>query len=296
MKELVVISGKGGTGKTSITAALAGLAKNPVLADADVDAPDLELVIEPSVQERNDFYGGVKAGIDPDACIGCGECAAACRFDAIAQTQDGLFAVKPFGCEGCGVCHLVCPAGAVALTPRKCGQWFVSHTRFGPMVHARLGVAEENSGKLVATVRKNAGRIAQETGASVVLTDGPPGVGCPVISALTGADAALIVAEPTKSAAHDAKRTLELCNFFQIPTMLAVNKCGLYPEGEQALKDLAGELGAAFLGGVPYDPDVTRAMVAKKTVVEYSDGPAARAVRRLWENIRARLYAMEKAV
>ncbi|MBW1989713.1 MAG: ATP-binding protein [Deltaproteobacteria bacterium] len=274
MKELVVISGKGGTGKTSITAALAGLAKNPVLADADVDAPDLELVIEPSVQERNDFYGGVKAGIDPDACIGCGECAAACRFDAIAQTQDGLFAVKPFGCEGCGVCHLVCPAGAVALTPRKCGQWFVSHTRFGPMVHARLGVAEENSGKLVATVRKNAGRIAQET----------------------GADAALIVAEPTKSAAHDAKRTLELCNFFQIPTMLAVNKCGLYPEGEQALKDLAGELGAAFLGGVPYDPDVTRAMVAKKTVVEYSDGPAARAVRRLWENIRARLYAMEKAV
>jgi MinD superfamily P-loop ATPase len=280
--ELVVISGKGGTGKTSLTAAFAMLARDAVVADCDVDAADLHLVLEPDILARHVFQSGHEAMIREADCDGCGDCLEACRFDAIACDSDTGPVVDTVACEGCGVCQFVCPRRAIDLIDRICGEWFLSNTRAGPMVHARLGIAAENSGKLVSTVRAAARRLAIESGSRLILVDGPPGIGCPVISSITGADAVLVVTEPSVSGAHDLDRVLSLTRHFRIPAAVCVNRWDLDAGTTQQIEDEARSKGAAVMGRVRYDAAFTEAQIGGKTVVEL-DGPVSEDVQRLWE-------------
>jgi len=288
MNELVVISGKGGTGKTSLMAAFAALAGNAVFCDADVDAPDLHLILDPSIKTRQPFQSGNTARIREDACTSCGLCLDLCRWNAISDA----FQIDPLDCEGCGVCVWFCPEKAIDFPPNTCGEWFRSDTRFGPMVHARLAPAEENSGKLVSLVRQEARKVAESQERPLILTDGPPGVGCPVIASLGGASAALVVAEPTVSGVHDLDRVSELAAFFRVPVMVCVNKADLNAEKTASIRRTAEEKGHAFLGTVPFHPDFTRAMVRKQSIVEYApEGEAADSVRRIWDQAVERLQA-----
>jgi MinD superfamily P-loop ATPase len=295
MKELVVISGKGGTGKTSIVASFASLARRAVIADCDVDAADLHLVLRPRIQRREDFYGGSKARIDPSRCGACGQCLELCRFDAvaIADHADGsssrTYQIDPLLCEGCGVCVDYCPREAIRSQPTTSGQWFVSQTRFGPFVHARLGIASENSGKLVTQLRRAARQLAIEQHLDWILCDGSPGIGCPVIASLTGADLALFVVEPTISGMHDFRRVAELAERLRVPGMLVVNKADLNPQWTHQLQQWAEQRGIPTAGCIPYDLAVTEAQVALQTVVEASQGPAARAIRAVWNVVSDRL-------
>jgi len=284
MKELVILSGKGGTGKTSLTAAFAAITENRVLCDADVDAADLHLLMAPAVKQETDFTGGGIAEIDPDRCTSCGRCRELCRFEAIRED----FVVDPIACEGCGVCVDLCPEQAIDFPIQTCGQWYISDTRFGPMVHARLGIAEENSGKLVALVRQEARKLVEAKNLDLILTDGPPGVGCPVIASLGGATALLIVAEPTVSGIHDMGRAAELAAHFKVPAMVCVNKYDLNTDQSDAIEALCRERNIAFVGRIPFDPVFTKAMVYGKTVFEYDSAAGINgAVRRLWETIAA---------
>jgi len=285
MQELVVISGKGGTGKTSIVGALAALAKDRVLCDADVDAADLHLILSPQVVERHIFKAGHKAVIDPDRCTQCGQCRELCRFDAISAD----FVVDELACEGCGVCHYFCPVEAIDFPENECGEWYRSDTRFGPMVHARLGIAEENSGKLVSLVRKEARSLAEAGDLRWIITDGPPGIGCPVIASVGGASAVLVVAEPSVSGRHDLERVAELAIHFNVPVLVCVNKADLYWQAAKEIEQSCVEKGWRFLGHLPFDPGVTKAQVEAKTIVESSDGPMKEAVISLWERIQSAL-------
>ncbi len=281
IRELVIISGKGGTGKTSVAASIAFLAQNKVMADCDVDAADLHLVLQPETRQTTVFEGGKKAVISGEACTSCGECLPYCRFDAISDD----FIVNPISCEGCGVCAHFCPQGAIEMKDHTSGQWFVSDTRHGPLVHAKLGIAEGNSGKLVTILKKKAREIAGEKGYGLVIIDGSPGTGCPVIATMSGASLALIVTEPTVSGIHDMKRVHELARHFNITTTVCVNKADINPEHVAAIKALCAENGIQVVGEIPYDTDVTRAQVAGKSVVEHSNGPAAAEIRRLWKEV-----------
>jgi MinD superfamily P-loop ATPase len=286
MKEVVIVSGKGGTGKTSLVAAFASLAEKQVLCDADVDAADLHLILKPEVREQHDFKAGHTARINPDKCTRCGECRELCRWSAISAD----FQVDPIECEGCGVCVHFCPAGAVDFPENTCGRWYISDTRFGVLVHARLGIAEENSGKLVTLVRQKAKEIALQKDCGLILTDGPPGVGCPVIAAIGGAAAILIIAEPTIAGEHDMQRVSQLANHFQVPAMLCVNKFDINFEKTKAIEQSADESKIRNLGRVPFDPLFTRSMVEGKNIFEFDgDSSAARAVRRVWRQAQAAL-------
>ena len=291
MKELVVISGKGGTGKTSIVAAFASLAKNAVFADCDVDAADLHLVLEPDVKQTSDFSGGKQASIIAEKCIGCGKCKELCRFDAI--NLDGpandivakTFTVDPVSCEGCKVCVEFCPADAIEFKDAINGQWFISDTRFGTMVHAKLGIAEENSGKLVFLIRKEAKRIAEEQNKDLIIVDGSPGIGCPVIASITGADLVLIVTEPTLSGKHDLERVAELAAGFNIPTLGAINTFDLNSDmAEQLEKDIL-KRNIKVVGKIRYDKAFTKAQIMKTSVVEYTSGAVTEDVKALWRNV-----------
>ncbi len=282
-RQLVVISGKGGTGKTSVVAAFAALAGGAVLADCDVDAADLHLVLQPTLGAERDFTGCEQAAIDPAACTGCGRCAEVCRFAAVLADDD-TYTVDPIACEGCGLCARVCPAAAVAMTPVVNGAWSVSETRFGPLVHARLGVAEDNSGKLVTLVRNEARAVAEQRGIELVIVDGAPGIGCPVIASLTGADAVLLVTEPSVSGRHDLGRVLQVVKQFRLPFAVCVNKADLNPGMTQRIRGEAGESGAAFVATVDYDPDVTRAQVQGVDIITHG-GRAATEIEHLWERV-----------
>ncbi len=294
-RELVVISGKGGTGKTSVVASFAALAENKVLADCDVDAADLHLVLSPKVVRREEFIGGKIAKVAFDRCAGCGKCVSVCRFDAISfdgpanDVVGKTYRIDPIACEGCGVCAYFCPVDAVDYSPGINGEWFVSETRHGPMVHAKLGIAQENSGKLVTTIRREAKRIAEENGLSLVIIDGSPGIGCPVIASITGASMALIVTEPTLSGLHDLDRVADLTAHFNIPTAVCVNKSDINPEMTAAIHKRCAERNVNVLGEISYDTAVTRAQIERKSVVEYDDGPASRDIKSLWEAIDHRL-------
>jgi MinD superfamily P-loop ATPase len=286
MKELVIISGKGGTGKTSIVAAFASLASNKVLSDADVDAADLHLIMNPQGTEHHDFQAGRSAIINLDQCTACGLCRELCRYNAISED----YIVSRMDCEGCGVCVHFCPEKAIDFPLKTCGEWCVSETRFGPMVHARLGIAEENSGKLVTLVRQEARKVADARKLDLILTDGPPGIGCPVIASLGGATAALIVTEPTVAGRHDMQRVAELADFFKVPVMVCVNKADLNPVSTREIEQYAEQKGYAFLGAIPFDPVFTKAMVAGRTVIEYDNHTeAAAALRRIWQKVLSEL-------
>ena len=282
IREIVIVSGKGGTGKTSLAAAFAALAKNGILCDADVDAADLHLLMQPEVKERTDFMGGSKAVINPDLCTGCGTCLTLCRFDAISDRYE----VDPIRCEGCGVCVDFCPEQAIDFPVQRCGEWYISATRFGPMVHARLGIAEENSGRLVSLVRKETRQLAEERGLDLILTDGPPGIGCPVIAAIGGATALVIVVEPTVSGIHDMERVVDLAAHFRVPGMVIVNKYDLNVEMTETIEQLAVQRNLVVLGRVPFDPVFTRSMVQGQTLFEYgAETPTRQVVRDIWAKI-----------
>lgn len=282
MKELVILSGKGGTGKTSLTASFAALANGCLLCDADVDAADLHLLMQPTIRQRTDFQGGGVAVINPERCTGCGTCIDLCRWSAIGSD----FVVDEIACEGCGVCVDFCPEQAIDFPTKTCGQWFVSDTRFGPMVHARLGIAEENSGKLVTVVRQQAKQLAEARGIDLIITDGPPGVGCPVIASVGGATSVLIVAEPTVSGIHDMARAIELCRHFKVPVMVCINKFDLNPENSAVIEKMAGDTGLPMVGRVPFDPAFTRAMVQGRTLIEFEyQGAAGASLRQAWTAI-----------
>ncbi len=287
MKELVIISGKGGTGKTSIMGAFATLAKNKVLCDADVDAADLHLIIEPSIQSRHDFKSGRTALIDENRCSQCGQCRDLCQFQAISLD----FQVDPVACEGCGVCVHFCPENAIDFPINTCGEWYISDTRLGLMVHARLGVAEENSGKLVSLVRNEAKGMAEKTGSDLILTDGPPGVGCPVIASIGNADAVLVVTEPSVSGIHDLKRILALTEHFRVPAMVCINKYDLNQKLTDDINTYVRNSHATTLGKIPFDTGITHAMVQAQTILEYDPfSETSQAIQDIWQKVKDRVF------
>lgn len=282
-REIVVISGKGGTGKTSFTASFAVLARRCVLADCDVDAADMHLILAPETIGRRRFRSGNEAVIRKDACTSCGKCMELCRFGAIGL-EAGSFSVDRFACEGCGVCVRCCPAGAIDFPECDCGEWMVSRTRAGTMVHARLTPGAENSGRLVSLVRREARRIAEADAAPLILVDGPPGIGCPVIASVTGADLAVIVTEPTVSGAHDLERVLSLTRHFGIPCAVCVNKWDINPGITAGIEASAEKAGAKVAGRVRYDPGVTRAMVGARAAVE-TECAASADIAAVWKTV-----------
>lgn len=293
-KEVVVISGKGGTGKTSIAASFCAIEKNIVISDCDVDAADLHLVLAPEIKERGDFSGGVMAEIDPEKCTGCGECFSHCRFDAIKKTDEGgrtVYRVDEISCEGCGVCSIVCNFDAVKNEVSVNGEWYVSDTRFGPMSHAKLGVAEENSGKLVSLVRNKKNELAERYSIRKTLVDGSPGTGCPVIASITGTDYALVVTEPTVSGIHDLERVLDVIKFFNVSCGIIVNKSDLNPAKSEEIRTIASEHNADFLGMIPYDKSITHAQMQGISVVEYTDNETTKKIREIWEKVSSVLAA-----
>jgi MinD superfamily P-loop ATPase len=291
LKQIVILSGKGGTGKTSVAAAFAHLAANgigqprTVLVDADVDASNLELVLSPHVQETNEFKGGQVALIDQELCEGCGVCAELCRFDAISE-ENGVYTVHPIACEGCALCFYQCPNGAVRTEEQVAGLWFRSQSRYGPLFHAALWPAQENSGKLVTLVKQQGRLLAMDEGRDLVLVDGPPGIGCPVISAAAGADLALIVAEPTAAGIHDMARALATTEHFGVPSLVCINKADLYPEGTTEIEEFCEQQGLPVVGRLPFDTVVTEAMVQGQPVTAYRpDSPVSQALLAAWEQV-----------
>jgi MinD superfamily P-loop ATPase len=284
MKQIVVISGKGGTGKTIFTASLASLAKNKVMVDCDVDAADLHLLLNPRVVETHKFRSGKTAWIDPDTCIACGKCAEVCRFDAI--TDDGVdFAANPLACEGCGLCARICPVEAVEMKENLCGEWYLSETGYGPFVHAKLGIAQENSGKLVACIREKAKEIARARHLDYVIIDGPPGIGCPVLASLTDTDLTIVVTEPTLSGIHDAQRVLQLARHFRIPAGIVINKWDINPERSREIETLCSAEGVSLLGRIPFSKTVAQSLIRAVPYVETADDEISAAIRAAWSRI-----------
>jgi len=283
VRELVVLSGKGGTGKTSVTASFAVLAGKSVLVDCDVDAADLHLLLSPEVQERHAFFSGNEAIIRQGDCTGCGDCYSLCNFDAIIKNGDE-FQVDPVACEGCGVCVRFCPAQAIDFPERQCGEWMISDTRCGLMVHAQLGVAAENSGKLVSTVREQAWSVAADKQIQLIISDGPPGIGCPVIASLSGVSMALIVTEPTVSGLHDLQRVLALARHFSVPAAVCVNKWDINPQQTERIEAAARSAGAEVMPRIRFDRSVTQAQLQRKAVVEL-ESVAGDDIRQVWKQV-----------
>jgi len=287
MKEIVIISGKGGTGKTSLTASFAVLGgRDVIVADCDVDAADMHLLLEPDFNFAENFYSGVIAKIDQEACTQCGKCAEICRFDAI-PVIDGHHIVRPLDCEGCGYCARICPVDAIAMEEQNVGDWYISSIKTGStMVHARLGIGTENSGKLVAKVKNEAKRIAGEKQKELVLVDGSPGVGCPVVSSLSGANFVVLVTEPTVSGLHDLERVYQLVKKFRIPAGCIINKADLNSEITQRIRQFIQENEIEPLAELPYDETFTAAMTQGRTIIEFSDGKLQNLIRQSWEKIK----------
>jgi len=286
MKSITVISGKGGTGKTTLTAGFAAVAENIVLADCDVDAADLHILIQPEIKSEQNFEGGKLAHIDPEKCTECGECVEVCRFDAISDD----FVVSPIDCEGCNVCAYVCPVDAITLNIRESGKWFISDTRFGPMVHAYLAPGQGNSGRLVSLVREQAEKIAVEQNLEYVLIDGPPGIGCPVIASISGTDLVLIVTEPTLSAMHDMERILGLTEHFRVPAIVSINKYDINLNNTREIERFLRENNIELVDKIPFDLNMVRALTEAKTIVEYAPRKRiALIVENIWRKIISRL-------
>ena len=286
MKQIAVISGKGGTGKTVLTASFAALAKNKVMVDCDVDAADLHLLLHPVIKERYQFSGGVTARINKDLCRLCGACIDVCRFDAINDN----FVVDPISCEGCALCSHICPADAIKMEDNQSGEWFISDTRYGVLVHAKLGIAEENSGKLVTKIRQEATKIAQKEGMDYVIIDGPPGIGCPVIASLTGVDTAIIVTEPTPSGIHDMQRVLELASHFKIDTKVVINKYDINLENSEDIRSMCQKENIEVAGLIPFSREVNESIVKLLPIVEYNNGEVSKQITSIWHKSARRIH------
>jgi len=282
MKQIAVISGKGGTGKTTVTGSLAALSQNKIIVDCDVDAADLHLLLHPTIKERHEFISGLTAVIDKQLCRKCKRCVSVCRFAAITPE----LTIEPFSCEGCGLCSRVCQNGAIHMKEKVAGEWFVSQTQYGSFVHAKLGIAEDNSGKLVAEIRRVAQELAESEKSDYILIDGPPGIGCPVIASLSGIDCALIVTEPTLSGLHDAQRVMEVAQHFKIPVKLVVNKFDLNPTMTQQIEEFCQKQGVQVIGKIAFDPIIVKALIDRKIIIEYANCPASDELRKIWEELK----------
>jgi len=291
MKEITIISGKGGTGKTTITAALASIGNNQVLCDADVDAADLHLILQPKILETHTFEGAWIATIDQDQCASCGICSEYCRFDAIETDESGLRNINPYKCEGCKLCERICPSKAINSEKSTNNSWFVSETRAGIMTHARMGPGEENSGKLVTQVRSKAREISKKTGAQYLLTDGPPGTGCAAIASITGTQAVLLVIETSRSSLHDARRLVELVREFDIPLYAIINKFDIHKETTREIEAFLSAQSIPLLCKIPFDESVVKAMIAGKSITEYD--PDSKLSRMIGET-RKKLFPEEE--
>jgi len=287
MKEIVVISGKGGTGKTSLAASFAFLGgKDIVVADCDVDAADMHLLLNPDFAKSEDFYSGLLAVINPDICNNCGICADICRFDAIPVINDQHI-VEPLNCEGCGYCPRICPEKAIAMVEQNVGKWYISETKAGnSMVHARLGIGSENSGKLVAKVKNEAKRIAGETNKDFIMVDGSPGVGCPVVSSLSGANFVVLVTEPTVSGLHDLKRAYQLVKKFNIKAGCIINKSDLNPQVSKEIEEYLKSENIVLISSLPYDETFTQAMTNGQTIVEYNGNNLKTIIEESWKKVK----------
>ncbi|MEN8203386.1 MAG: 4Fe-4S binding protein [Bacteroidota bacterium] len=286
MKEITILSGKGGTGKTSITAAIASLASDAVFCDNDVDAADLHLIFDPDIREEHRFLGAWVATIDESKCIGCNVCQDQCRFDAIHTNENGFPEVNPNQCEGCRLCERLCPANAISSERSDRNFWYVSDTRFGTLVHAKMGPGEENSGKLVSEVRKKAKELATENNAKYVINDGPPGIGCAAISSLTGTNQVLMIIEPTVSGLHDADRLVDLIATFSIPVFAVINKYDLNLSMTARVENYLKEKNIPLLGRIPFDRHMVEAMLEGKTIVEYNKGlETSKIIGQIWQSL-----------
>ncbi|TWH48113.1 ATP-binding protein [Sporomusa sp. KB1] len=285
MKELVIVSGKGGTGKTSISAALACLAPQKVMVDCDVDAANFHLVSGATIKETHAFTAGFQPHIDEQVCTHCGKCIGLCRFGAITA---GVI-TTPLNCEGCGVCAFNCPEHAIAMQEKQAGHWFISDTRFGCLIHAELGLAVENSGKLVSKIRQEAKKIAAAEQLPLIITDGPPGIGCPAIAALSGATLALAVVEPSLSSMHDLARLTDLVAHFQLPIAVCINKSTLHQENTEQIRTWCHSKAIPIFAQIPYSDTFRSAIQAGKTVLEVLEGDVTNELTELWQNIASRL-------
>lgn len=285
MKEITILSGKGGTGKTSITAALASIAQNAVLCDNDVDAADLHLILKPDILETTQFEGSWIAKINQDKCTQCGICFDTCRYASIHQ-NDGKYQINAFQCEGCRLCERVCPEQAITSKRSDRNYWYISETRQGTMVHARMAPGEENSGKLVALIRDKAQKIAKATSMQYVINDGPPGIGCTAISSITGTNHVLLVLEPTLSGIHDAERVIHLANGFKIPISAIINKYDLNPEITSKAEEMLNSFNIPIHARIEFNKLFVEAMIAEKSIVEYApDSEITNQLKNVWETI-----------
>lgn len=291
MKEIIVLSGKGGTGKTSLMGAFASLAPNKVLADCDVDAANLHLILQPHIDEKSEFVSGVKAEVQVDQCSGCSTCFDLCQFDAIDMND--IAHIRETSCEGCGVCAWFCPEEAIALKDNHCGYVYQCDTKYGKFVHASLFAGEENSGKLVSHVRKLAHEIAAQEKAEYILVDGAPGIGCPVIASITNATALVVVTEPSQSGLHDLERVLSLAEHFKVPAFVCINKWDLHFQSAEQIEELCVQRNIPILGRIPFDPTVVASQIIGKPLVEYIEGNASAAMREIWQELERRLQNLE---
>jgi len=288
MKEILILSGKGGTGKTSLVGSIAALAANKIMVDCDVDAADLHLLLAPRPRSENEFRSGVKAKINADRCSGCGLCVDLCQFEAITMGEQTAM-IDSLGCEGCGVCAHFCPEQAIDLEENHCGSWYISDTDFGPLVHAQLFAGEENSGKLVSFIKKKARDLAEATAVDLIVIDGAPGIGCPVIASLSGVDTVLAVTEPTQSGWHDLERVLDLAVHFKVPAFVCINKWDLYPQMTEEIEASCAARGVTVLGRIPFDPGVVASQIQGVPVVSNAQSPAGAAIREIWQELSVRL-------
>jgi len=284
MKEIVIISGKGGTGKTVIAASIAALAKNKVMGDCDVDASNLYLLLHPEIKEKHDFYAGLIPSIDLEKCTNCGRCQEVCRFDAI-KTIKGQTVIDLISCEGCGLCALVCPVQAIQMRENLCGEWYISETKYGPLVYARLGIAEENSGKLVTLVRQNAQEIAKKNNLELIIIDGPPGIGCPLIATLSGANLSVVVTEPTLSGLQDLQRVVKVAQHFGVKAVVIINKYDINLENSAKIEKLCEDINIPIIGKIHFDNVITEALVKGVPVVEYSNNTVTKEIKDVWQKI-----------
>lgn len=281
MKQVLVISGKGGTGKTFFTGCLAVAVKNKVLVDCDVDAANLHLLLHPEIKEAYEFIGGKLAQIDKTKCIECGLCIENCKFNAIGEN----FQVDELSCEGCTICSYICPQEAIILRDRVSGQYFISETKYGTLIHARLGIAQENSGKLVTKLREHAKELANAKSCQYIIIDGPPGVGCPVMASMTGVDIVVAVTEPTLSGMHDLGRVIELAKHFKIPLKVIVNKFDLNPQMSEKIEEELGKFEIELAGRIPFSEEILYSVKKGFPFLEFSQGKLSKEIESLIQNI-----------